>query len=138
MDHARVPVIEWNLGTFFDSKEFQSWKPNFRTDVCMRTAELQVTVQELVSSRSITGRHNFLDFDMFDAMSASALKKLINTQSTYRKRVRFEQPLAQNSDGFLRRRQIAYMIHEYFRATYVCETVQGLADFVSMTLQNDD
>ena len=30
------------------------------------------------------------------------------------------------------------MIFEYFRATGAYETVQGLADLVSMTLQNDD
>ena len=30
------------------------------------------------------------------------------------------------------------MIYEYFRATGAHETVQGLADLVSMTLQNDD
>ena len=52
--------------------ELQSWKLNFRTEVCMRTAEPQVTmrwikevevaksIDELVTSRSITGQHNFL------------------------------------------------------------------------------
>ena len=51
---------------------FQSWKLNFRTEVCMQTAELQVTmlwikevevaksIDELVTSRSITGQHDFL------------------------------------------------------------------------------
>ena len=39
MDYPRVPCTEWNLGKIPDSLEFQSWKPNFRTDVCMRTAE---------------------------------------------------------------------------------------------------
>ena len=34
--------------------------------------------------------------------------------------------------------KIAYMINEYFRATGAYEAVQGLADLVSMTLQNDD
>ena len=33
---------------------------------------------------------------------------------------------------------MAYMIYEYFRATGAYETVQGLADLVRMTLQNDD
>ena len=30
------------------------------------------------------------------------------------------------------------MVYEYFRAAGACEAVQGLADLVSMTLQNDD
>ena len=95
-------------------------------------------MDELITSRSITSQHNFPDFDMLDAMIASALKKLINTQSTFRQRVSVEEQNAQNSDRFLRGRQVAHMIYEYFRATGAHETVQGLADLVSMTLQNDD
>ena len=79
-------------GKILDSVEFQGWKLNFRTVVCMRTAEPQVTMlwikevevakssYELVTSLSITGQHDFPDFDMLDAMIASALKKLINSQ----------------------------------------------------------
>ena len=150
MDYPSVPIAEWNLGKCHDSVELQSWKLNFRTEVCMRTAEPQVTmlwitevevaksIDELVTSRSITGEHNFLDFDMIDAMIASALKSLINTQSIFRKRVSVEEQRAQNSDRFSRGRQIAYMIYEYFPAARAYATVQGLADLVSMTLQNDD
>ena len=76
---------------------------------------------------------------MLDAMIASALKKLINTQSTFRKKVSVADQRAQNFDRFLRGRQIAYMIYEYFSATGAfLKTVHGLADLVSMTLQNDD
>ena len=120
MDYQRILVTEWNLGKFPDSMEFQSWKINFRTEVCIRTAGPQVTmlwvkeveiaesIDELVTSRSITGQPNFPDFEMLDAMTASALKKLLNTQSNFRKRVIVEEQRAQNSDRFLRGRQIAY------------------------------
>ena len=72
--------------------EFQSWKLSFRTEVCMRTAEPQVTMlwikevevvksdDELVTLQSITGKHKLSDFHVLDAVIASALKKLINTQ----------------------------------------------------------
>ena len=43
MDYPRVPITEWNLGQSRDTMEFQSWKLNFRTEVCMRTADPQVT-----------------------------------------------------------------------------------------------
>ena len=49
----------------------------------------------------------FLDFDMLDAMIASALKKLLNTQSKFPKRVTVEEHRAQKDDRFLRGRQIA-------------------------------
>ena len=82
----------------------------------------------------LQGQPNFLDFDMLDAMIASALKKLINTHSTFRKRASVEEQRAQNSDRFFfRGRQIACMIYEYFRATGAYETVHGLGEFVSMT-----
>ena len=75
---------------------------------------------------------------MLDAMIASALKNLLNTQSNMRKRASVEERRDQQSDQFLRGRQIAYMIYEYFRATEAYATLQGLADVVSTTLQNDD
>ena len=129
-----------------DSMELQSWKLNFSTEVFfLRTAEPQVTVlwikevevaksiDELVTSRSITGQHNFHDFDMLDAMIASALKNLLNTQSNFRKRASVEERRDQHSDQFLRGRQIAFLIYEYFRATGAYATPQGLADLVSTT-----
>ena len=41
-------------------------------------------------------------------------------------------------DRFLRGRQIADMIHEYFRATGAHEAVQGLSNMFTFSLQNDD
>ena len=74
---------------------------------------------------------------MFDAMIASALKKLIKTQLTFRKRVSVEKQRAHNSERFLRGRQLACMIYEFIRATGAHEAVQGFAEWVSMSLQND-
>ena len=62
--------------------EFQCWTVNFRTEVCLRTADPQVTmvwikeveiaksIDELMTSRSITRQHNFHDFGMLGAMIA--------------------------------------------------------------------
>ena len=125
--------------------ECQIWKINFRTEVCLRTADPQVTalwhkeseiaksIDELVTSRSITGQHNFLIFDVLDAMIASALKKLLNTQSHFRKRASVEEQRAQSSDRFLRGRQIAHMIYEYFCASGAYEAVQGLSTLFTMS-----
>ena len=75
--------------------EFQSWKVNFRTEVCVRTTDPHVTlhwikkveiaksIDELMTSRLIAVRKDFPDYDMVDAMIASALKKLFNTQSHF-------------------------------------------------------
>ena len=111
MDYQRIPTAELNLGKFHDSMEFQSWKVNFTTEGCARTADPQITmhrikeveivkpIDELLTSRSIVGRTDFPD--LIDAMIASALKKLLDTQTQFRKRVRVEEQRAQNSDRFL-------------------------------------
>ena len=92
MDYPRILFSELNLGKFPDSMEFQSWKVNSTTEVCLTTADPQITmhwiteveiaksIDELMTSRSIVGRDDFPDFDMLDAMIASALNKLLNTQ----------------------------------------------------------
>ena len=83
-------------------------------------------------------RTEFPDFDMLDAMIASALKKLLNTQTHFRKRVSVEEQRDQKHDRLLRGRHIAYMIYEYFRATGAYEAVQGLSTLLAISLQNDD
>ena len=44
IDYPRIPISELHLGKFPDSMEFQSWKVNFRTEVCLRTADPQITM----------------------------------------------------------------------------------------------
>ena len=36
MDYPRFPTSEMHLGKFSDSMEFQSWKANFKTEVCSK------------------------------------------------------------------------------------------------------
>ena len=55
MDYSRIPMTEWNLGQFLDSAKFQSRK-RIRTEVCMRTADPQVTmlwIREVESAKPI-------------------------------------------------------------------------------------
>ena len=49
-----------------------------------------------------------------------------------------EEQKAQKEDRFLRGRQIAYMIHDYFQSTGAHDTVLDYADLFSITLRNDD
>ena len=90
-----------------------------------------------MTSQSITGRKGFPNYDLLGAMIASALKKLL-THMHFRKRVIVKEQRAQKDDRSLRGRQIAYMIHEHFRATGAYEALQGLSDLFKKRLQNDD
>ena len=138
------------MENFLTLWNFKAGKSTSRTEVCIRTAVPQITmlwikevetaksVDELMRSRSTVGRTDFPDFDMLDAMIASALKKLLYTQSNFEKRVSVEEQRAHNSDRFLRGRQIAHMVCSYFRATGAYEAAQGLSDLFTISLQNDN
>ena len=68
IDYPRFQISEMHLGTFLDSMEFQSWKVNFKTEVCSKTAyphltvhwskdvEIAKSIDELMTSRSIVER----------------------------------------------------------------------------------
>ena len=83
-------------------------------------------MDELKSSRSIQGT-DFPNFGMLDARIASALNKIIQN-SHFKKKVSLEEQKAQKEDRFLRGRQIAFMIYDYFRVTGAHDTVLDNAD----------
>ena len=76
------------------------------------------------------------NFEMLDAKIASALNKIIQN-SHFKKRVSFEEQKAQKDDRFLRGRQIAFMIYDYFRVVGAHDAVLDYADF-SLLLFYDD
>ena len=74
---------------------------------------------------------------MLDARIASALNKIIQN-SQFKKKVSVEEQKAQKDDRFLRGRQIAFMIYDYFRVSGAHDTVRDYADLFSIGLRNDD
>ena len=88
------------------------------------------------SSRSIKGT-DFSNFEMLDAKIASALNKIIQN-SHFKKKVSLEEQKAHKEDRFLRGRQIAFMIYDYFRVTGAHDTVLDYADLFSVTLHDDN
>ena len=74
---------------------------------------------------------------MLDAKIASTLNEIIQN-SQFKRKFSLEEHKAQVQDRFLRGRQIAFMICEYFRVTGVHDTVLDYADLFSITLRNDD
>ena len=60
--------------------------------------------------------------DVLDARIASALNKIIQN-SQFKKKVSLEEQKAQKEDRFLRGRQIAYLIYDYFRVNGAHDTV---------------
>ena len=77
------------------------------------------------------------DFEVLDAKIASALNKIIQN-TRFKKKVTLEEMKAQKEDRFLRGRQIAYLIYEYFRVTGAIDSVENYADLFTIALRNDD
>ena len=73
------------------------------------------SLEKLKSSRSVAD-NVFPYFEMLDAKIASALNKIIQN-SHFKKKVSLEEQKAQKEDRFLRGRQIAFMIYDYFRVS---------------------
>ena len=98
--------------------------------------ELVDSVDDLKSSCSVRGIQ-MQNLEVLDAKIASALNRIIhNTQ--FKRKVSPEKQKAQKEDRFLRGRQIAYMIHEYFRVTGANDAVENYADLLTTVLRNDD
>ena len=94
------------------------------------------SLEELKSSRSVSGQ-NFPKFEMLDAKIASALNKIIQN-SPFKKKVSLKEQKSQQEDRFLRGRQIAFMIYDYFRVPGAHDTVLDYADVFTITLRNED
>ena len=90
--------------------DFQSWKVNFRTEVCSKSADPHLTmywikeveiaksIGDLMISQSITRRRDSPDNDTLDAMIASAWRKLLDKHVCFQRRVSVEEQRAQKYD----------------------------------------
>ena len=68
----------------------------------------------------------------------SALKRCYDKQTHFWKKISVEEQRAQKDNRFLRGRQIAYLIYEFFRSTGSYDEIQGLSGLFSIKLENDD
>ena len=147
-DQQRLQISNLHFDKFPTPTTFSCWKIRFKTEVCtcsqfpteamqwIKEVELVDSVDELRSSSSIRGI-SMPNFEVLDARIASALNKIIHN-SHFKRRISLEEQKAQKQDRFLRGRQIAYLIYDYFRVTGVHDSVENYADLFTISLRNDD
>ena len=102
----------------------------------IKEVEMVDAVDDLQSLSSIRGI-SMPNFEVLDARIASALNKIIH-DSQFKRRISLEEEKAQKQDRFLRGRQIAYLIYDYFRVTGAHDSVENYADLFTIALRNDD
>ena len=77
------------------------------------------------------------NFEVLDARIASALNKIIHN-SHFKRRISLEEQKAPKQDRFLRGRQIAYLIYDFFPVTGIHDSVENYADLFTISQRNDD
>ena len=147
-DQQRLQISDLHFDKFPTPATFACWKITFKTEVCTcsrfpteamlwtKEVEMVDSVDDLKSSSSVRGIR-MPDFEVLDARIASALNRIIhNTQ--FKRKVSHETQKAQKEDRFLRGRQIAYLIYEYFRVTGANDSVENFPDLFTIVLRNND
>ena len=127
---------------------FACWKIRFKTEVCtysqfpteavhwIKEVEMVDSVDDLMSSSSVRGIQ-MPNFEVLDARIASALNRIIHN-SHFKRRISLEEQKAQKEDRFLRGRQIAYLIYDYFRVIGANDSVENYAELFTIGLRNDE
>ena len=145
-EQARNQISDMHFDKFLDPSTFECWKTSFETGVCscsncpteavlwIKEIEVVESVIDIETSQSIGGRR-CPNFEMLDAKMASALKKIF--LNSYFKKVSLEEQKGPLEDRFLRGRQVAIMIYEYFRVTGAHEAVLDHSIF-RISLHRDD
>ena len=147
-DQQRLQISDLHFDKFPTPATVACWKIRFKTEVCtcsqfpteamhwIKEVEMVDSVDDLMSSSSIRGIQ-MPNFEVLDARIASALNRIIHN-SHFKRRISLEEQKAQKEDRFLRRRQIAYLIYEYFRVTGANDSVENYVDPFTIGLRNDD
>ena len=122
----------------FDSKHksLPFWFFHGKQWYCSKKWRWLIQWKKARSSRSVSGK-NFPNFKMLDAKIASALNKIVQ-YSHFTKKVSLEEQKVYKEDRFLRGRQIAFVICDFFRVTGAHDTVLDYADLISVTLRDDN
>ena len=102
----------------------------------IKEVELVDSVDDLMSSSPKRGIQ-MPNFEVLDARIASTLNRIFHN-SHFKRRISLEEQKAQKQDRFLRGRQIAYLIYDYFRVTGIHDSVENYADLFTIILRNDD
>ena len=145
-DQQRLQISDLHFDKFPTPATFASWMIRFKTEVCTCSQfpteamhwikEVVDSVDDLKSSSSVRGIQ-MPNFEVLDARVASSMNRIIHNFH-FKRKVSLEEQKAQNENRFLRGRQIAYLIYEYFRVTGANDSFENYADLFTIVLRNDD
>ena len=151
-DQQRLQISDFHFDKFPTPATFACWKIRFKTEVCscskflteaMQWIKEVYLVDSLDELRSSSSTHGISvpNVEVLDSRIASALNKIIHN-SQFKSRISLEEQKAQREDRFLRGRQNAYLIYDYFRVTGSVtgtdDSVENYTDLFTIVQRNDD
>ena len=102
----------------------------------IKEVEIAKPIDELMTSQSITGRTDFPDYDVLDAMiDCVCVQEASHQMCALPKKSECRRATCSKLRPILTRK--ADCLH-HFRATRAHEAAQGLTDLLNLRLQNDD
>ena len=148
-DQQRLQISDLHFDKFPTPITFACWKIRFKTEVgtcskCpteamlwIKEVEMVESVDDLKSSCSIVGirMQDFWSTRCEDCFSTETKSSIIPAS---RERSVWRNKRPKSRTVFLRGRQIAYLIYEYFRVTGANDSVENYADLFTIALRNDD
>ena len=147
-DQQRLQISDLHFDKFPTPATFACWKIRFKTEVCtclqfpteamqwIKEVEMVDSVDDSRSSSSTRGI-SMPNLEVLDARIASELNKIIIIL-TSKEESFWRNKRPRSKDRFLRCRQIAYLIYDYFRVTGAHDSVENYADLFTISLRNDD
>ena len=147
-DQQRLQISDLHFDKFTTPATCACWKIRFKTEVCtssqcpteamlwIKEVEMVDSAEDLKSSCSVKGIR-MSDFLVLDAKIASALNRIIH-DTQFKRKVSLEEQKAQKEDRFLRGRQIACLIYEYFWVNGANDSVENYADLFTIVLLSND
>ena len=147
-DQQRLQIPDPHFDKSTTPAIFACWKMRFKTEVCIcsqfptgamlciKEVELIHSVNDPKTWCSLRGIQ-MPKFEVFDTKIASAPNRIIHNSHSKR-RVSLEEQEVQKEDRFLRGRQIAFLIYEYFRITGANDSVENYADIFTIDFRSDD
>ena len=146
-DQQRLQISDLHFDKFLTPAIFACWKIKFKNEECtcsqFPTEAMQWIKNELNDSMdefrfsSSTRGISMPNFEVLDARIASALNKIIHN-SQFKRRISLEEQKNQEQDRFIRGREIAYLIYDYFRVTGTHDSVENYSDLFTIAFRNDE
>ena len=130
VDQQRLQISELHFDKLLTPRTFSCWKKNQLRQQCNGSKKWRWLIQWTIWNLRVPFTRKLIS-----RFRVARREDCICPQQNHPEFILLEE---QKEDRFLRGRQIAYLIYDYFRVTGAHDTVLDYADFFTVALRNND